>query len=319
MDVRPKRVIMASGSLYLTAPQSRERGLKLLRYIGHRLRSTGLQGSAPSERINGELLRTAPSQAIVKLFEDAKFYSWWMFDVPLGDWKDDLKVFGNVDAVLLSDCREEGIPYEFRFRESTKEELLHAFQSLSGPEYTALMKAYDFDATQADHGECVTMAKKFVNDARYALWTQEIWDRLQPVKGKVYLCHYDEVNPFGPWPTLGYPVAHHAVDLLAAFGGYDAQVNDATREAGRLLRGRYIDFINGDEPWKSDTIYCIGPNGQNGTIPAAEAGLEVPEHRSRRRYATFEILKQIGIDSLTRVWQQLLPTEGVDTGDAWKL
>lgn len=222
---------MASGSLYLTAPQSRDRGLKLLRYIEHRLRSTGVQGPTTSERPYGELLRAAPSQAIVKILEDAKFYSWWMFDAPLGDWKDDLKVFSNVDAVLLSDCREEGIPYEFRLRESTKEELLHAFQSLSGPEYTALMKSYDLDATQADHGECVTMAKNFVNDARYALWTQEIWERLQPLKGKVYLCHYDEVNPFDhgqPWATR-----LHITLLICSLRSADMMRRQTTRPGRR--------------------------------------------------------------------------------------
>ncbi|KAK5056227.1 hypothetical protein LTR84_012780 [Exophiala bonariae] len=313
MGIGPKRVIMASGSLYLTAPQTRDRGLKLLRYIEHRLSSGESKGTMSNiSAKEGDLLRKAPVHAIVKIFEEAKFYSWWMFDAPLGDWKNDLRVFGNVEAVLLSDCRDEGIPYEHRLRQSTKAEILNAFKGLSGSDYTTLMSAYGLDATQAGHAQCVTMATDFVNDARYALWTQEIWGQLQPVKKKVYLCHYDEVNPFGPWPTLGYSVAHHAVDLLAAFGGYDAEVNDATRNAGRLLRGKWIDFINGDEPWTPDMVYCIGPDGKSGPVPAGEIG-------PRRRYANFEILKRIGIDSLTHIWQQLLPTEGVDTGDLWKL
>jgi hypothetical protein len=250
----------------------------------------------------------------VKIFQDAKFYSWWMFDGPLSNWNDDVRVFSNVEAVLLSDCKEEGAAYDHRLRCSTKEELLNAFQSLPEPEHTALLNAYGFNAAQDGHEKLVTMARNFINDARYALWTQEIWNRIKPVKGKAYLCHYDEVNPFGPWPTLGYPVAHHAVDLLAAFGGYDDEVNAATRAAGRLLRGKWIDFINGEEPWASDMIYCFGPDGQNGPMPAAEE-FDLDETRMRRRYANFQILNKIGIDSLTRVWQQLLPTEGVDSGE----
>lgn len=311
MNVRPKRVILASGSLYLTPPQDRKRCFKLLQFIEHSLRSKIPHEHVPSEQSHSKLLRKAPVQDIVKVLEESRSYSWWMFDAPMGDWKDDVKVFSNVEAVLLSDCKEEGAIYDLRLRQTTKEKLLGAFQSLPAPEYTALLNAYGFDAAQDDYEKCVTMARLFVNDSRYALWTREIWSRINSVNRKAYLCYYDEVNPFRPWPTLGYPVAHHAVDLLAAFGGYDDEVNEATKEAGRLLRGKWINFINGEEPWASGTIYCIGPGGQNDLVPVAEE-LDLDETLTRRRYATFQILKQIGLESLTKVWQQLLPTEGVD-------
>ena len=211
----------------------------------------------------------------------------------------------------MSDCKEEGMPYDSRLRQRTKEEIIDAFQTLPEPEFTALTSAYGFETTQHDYEKCIRMATNFINDARFALWPQEIWNQINSAKGKAYLCHYDEVNPFGPWPTLGYPVAHHAVDLLAAFGGYDDEVNAATREAGRLLRGKWIDFINGEEPWASNVIYCIGPDGKNGPVPKAEE-LDLDSTTTRRRQANFQILKKIGLDSLTRVWQHLLPTAGVD-------
>lgn len=310
MNIKPKRAILASGSLYLTAPQDRRRGLKLLHFIEQALRSRSTHNSAANDWASGELLRKAPVQDLVKIFQESKFYSWWMFEDLLGDWKDDVRVFSHVDAVLLSDCRDEGVPYDQRLRQSTKEELLAAFQSLSEVERAALFDAYDFNAEQDDREKCNTMARDFVNDARYALWTREIWDRIKTINGKAYLCQYDEVNPFGPWPHLGRPVAHHAVDLLAAFGGYDDVVNGATKEAGRVLRGKWIDFINGEEPWAPDMIYCIGPDGKNGPVPAEEPSSN--KTAVRRRTANFPILKQIGIDALTRVWQQLLPTDGVD-------
>ena len=311
MGVKPKRVILASGSLYLTPPQDRKRCFKLLQFIEHSLKSKAAQEHFPSEQTPGKLLREAPVQDIVKVLEDSKSYSWWMFGAPMGDWMDDVEVFRNVEAVLLSDCKEESAVYHPRLLQSTKEELLSPFQSLPLSDRTALFNAYDFDPAQDDYEKCITMARLFINDCRYTLWTHEIWGRLNSANRKAYLCYYDEVNPFRPWPTLGYPVAHHAVDLLAAFGGYDEVVNEATLEAGRLLRGKWIDFINGEEPWASDLICCIGPDGQNDLVPVAKE-LDSDRTLPRRRYANFPILKQIGLESLTKVWQQLQPTEGVD-------
>lgn len=311
MGVRPKRVILASGSLYLTPPQDRERCFQLLQFIEHSLRSKLPQNHVASDQSPSKLLREAHVQDIVKVLEESKSYSWWMFDAPMGDWTDDIKVFGNVEAVLLSDCKEEGAVYDLRLRQNTKEELLSAFKSLPLSDYSALFNAYGVDAAQDDYEKCVTMARLFINDSRYALWTHEIWCRLNSANGKAYLCHYDEVNPFKSWPTLGHPVAHHAVDLLAAFGGYDDEVNEATLEAGRLLRSKWINFINGEEPWASDLIRCIGPDGQNDLVPVAEE-LDLDRTLPRRRVAAFQILKQIGLESLTKVWQKLLPTEGVD-------
>ena len=311
MDIRPKRVILASGSLYLTPPQDRKRCFKLLQFIEHSLWSKVPQEHVTSQQSPGKLLREASVQDIVKVLEESKSYSWWMFDAPMGDWTNDVKVFSNVEAVLLSDCKEEGAVYDPRLRQSTKEELLSAFQSLPASDYIALFNAYDFDVARDDYEKCVTMARLFVNDSRYAVWTHELWGRINSANRKAYLCYYDEVNPFRSWPTLGYPVAHHAVDLLAAFGGYDGEVNQATRKAGRLLRGNWINFINGEEPWPSDMICCVGPDGQNDLVPVTE-DLDLDRTSPKRRYAAFQVLKQIGLDNLIKVWQKLLPTEGLD-------
>lgn len=307
MNVKPKRALLMSGSLYLTPPQKQERCFRLLRSIEHALERT-----VSNDRTGGNLLRQAPAQDIVKILEEGRLFSWWMFDSSLTDWTDDVRVFSNVEAVLLSDCKEESGLYDFSLLPMSKEELLNAFQTLPKPGYAALLNAYGLDKPPDDYETCLTLARNFINDARYALWTREIWSRINSARGKAYLCHYDEVNPFGSWPTRGYPIAHHCVDLFASFGGYDEVVNEATKKAGRLLRGQWINFINGEEPWPSDTIYCFGPDGQNGQVPAAEE-LDVDETRTRRRQAAFKVLKQIGIKALTRVWQQLLPTTGVST------
>ena len=275
--------------------------------------------------IDGEstksLLYTAPPEEMMKIIQDAGFYSWWMFDSSMGDWKDDVKVFSNVaEAVLLSDCKDEAAHYDGRLRLIPREEQLKAFQSLSGSEYDAVAQVYDFEGAKHDKEKWATVVRDFVNDARYAMWTQELWHRINSATGtgvtcQAYLYHYDEVNPFAPWANWGYPIAHHAVDLLAAFGGFDETVNPATREAGRLLRGFWIDFINGGEPWPTDVIYGFGPAGKNGPIPAAKEIDSTDEGgtATRRRQAQFKVLKNIDIDSLTRVWIQLLPTLGVDT------
>ena len=300
--------------------------MKVFRWMEKSLTSNRAQNDTRGGRsIDGEstesILYTAPPGEMMKIVQEAGFYSWWMFDSSLGDWKDDVKVFANVaDAVLLSDCKEEAAPYDGRLRLILKEEQLKAFQSLPSSDYNALAQVYDFEGAQHDDERWAMVVRHFVNDARYAVWTQELWQRINSARGtgvtcKAYLCHYDEVNPFGPWPNWSFPVAHHAVDLLATFGGLDDTVNVATKEAGRLLRGFWIKFINGEEPWPSDMIYGFGPEGKNSLIPAVEEtdSTDTSRTATRRRQAQFQVLKSIGIDPLTRVWQQLLPTVGVDT------
>ena len=326
MNIKPRRAILASGSLYLTAPSDRERCMKIFDWMEKSLRSNRAHNDTRGGRsTDGEstasCLYTAPPEEMTKLVQEAGFYSWWMFDSSLGDWKDDLKVFANVvEAVLLSDCKDEAAPYDSRLRLIPKERQLAAFKSLPRPDYNELAEVYDFEGAQHDDEKWATVVRDFINDARCAVWTQELWHRINAARGtgvtcKAYLCHYDEVNPFGPWPNWSFPVAHHAVDLLAAFGGLDEMVNRATKEAGRLLRGFWINFINGEEPWPSDIIYGFGPDGKNGLICAAEVTDSTNRRGTtpRRRQAHFEVLKNIGIESLTRVWQQLLPTVGVDT------
>lgn len=91
-------------------------------------------------------------------------------------------------------------------------------------------------------------------------------------------------------------------------------MNAESREAGRLLRGKSIDFINGEEAWASDVIFCIGPDGKNSPVPKAEE-LDLDKTTTRQRQANFQILKKIGLKSLTRVWQHLLPTAGMGGGE----
>ena len=97
---------------------------------------------------------------------------------------------------------------------------------------------------------------------------------------RVYQFIIDQPNPWQPSSR-----AHHAVDLILLFGGYDLSFDLGAEAVGSEMRRRWISFINGEEPWAANKRMAFGPVGRSAEINDDEYGF-------RRRTRHFDLLKK---------------------------
>lgn len=136
-------------------------------------------------------------------------------------------------------------------------------------------------------------ALDFITDVRFALPAEDLW-RQSRERGNQNAFRYlfDEHNP---WHYSGR--AHHAVDLLFLFGGFDFR-NPLAERVGEVWREKWIDFSNGEDPWKSEERFAFGPHGRGGV-------LDEEEYKYRRREGCFEILRQMTWARYNPIFQHL--------------
>lgn len=186
-----------------------------------------------------------------------------------------------------------------------------------------LAEIYSIDASRP--GSCVLGALDFLNDLKFllpaeilafraAVWNPYILSAADgslgpatPEPGGVYRCIIDEVNPW-----QGSHGAHHGVDLLLLFGGFDAGLlgpDDASPsssssgfvQTGRDMRGRFIKFINGGEPWDMQSVGTFGPWGTYKELHRGPGG----ELSMRRRMGHLDVLRKVETDVLEKVFMDL--------------
>lgn len=166
-----------------------------------------------------------------------------------------------------------------------------------------LAKAYGIDQLKEDHDRARRGALHFFGDSRFCAWPFSITKNVNSAGVRAYQYHYDEPNPFQPKEKAK---AGHAVDLFALFGGYDNehQFHDETQRVGRMLRTKWIDFVNGEEPWSTNETYVFGPEGLTGAIDRNSGGA-VHDLNPRRRQAELAIIREVGYKACMEVWQRL--------------
>lgn len=160
---------------------------------------------------------------------------------------------------------------------TTVDDIISAFDS-AGDDSAALKKMYHI--YQDRPSSCRTGALDFINDYKFVLPIERM-SRLWKASHKdVYRCLIDESNPWQP--SSG---AHHAVDLVLLFGGFDLSFSPGALETGKSMRKAWIKFINNEAPGAadSDSRLAFGPYGTCRAIDDLEA-------RSRRRVAQVEKL-----------------------------
>ena len=118
------------------------------------------------------------------------------------------------------------------------------------------------------------------------------------------------------WAGGGVGGGHHraggakqsrgAVDLFGLFGGYDdaEEFSDEHRRVGRMMRTKWIDFVNGEEPWGTNETYLLGPEGMTGAIDR-DSGAAVKDLNPRRRQAEIDVVKEVGYTAVMEIWQRL--------------
>lgn len=297
------RAILQSGSLYASPPQTDRSGFGIVGLIEGNLQLIAFDKGNTSGSFGPEaFIPGADPQSLIQTLQDLQMTRLWLWDEPyLKDWPDAKKVFGSLKGVMIGDTRDEFVMWYYAFKNMTAKSILKCFETkTSGPEAgQKLTKVYGIDGLEEDQETVRQAAMHFMGDARYSAWPQHIAKTVNGSGGKVYQYHYDEPNPFYPAPLAG-----HATDLFALFGGYDEDVNDETRRVGRMLRTKWIDFVNGQEPWSTDEVFVFGPGGITGAINR-DSSAAVHDLNPRRRQAQLAVIREVGWQAAMEVWQNL--------------
>jgi carboxylesterase type B len=254
----------------------------------------------------------------------------------------------NLQSIMLGDCSFEGILWLSSIRQLSSDTITDAFLGPSpGPITERLAAAYLSSPslpalTSLGLTQPQTAALQFMSDRNFgwANWslTQSLRSRSpvvvvtnsQSTKPKVYPYIFDEPNPFAQRlpPGQGVPLAHHAVDLLALWGGYDADMPAAAttgtvvssfRDVGREFRSRVLAFVSTeastempregghggqDEPWEEGDVFAFGPEGRCGVVGRGE-------YEARRRVSeAYEVCESVGWGVREEVWERLVGAVG---------
>lgn len=143
---------------------------------------------------------------------------------------------------------------------------------------------------------CQNGALDFINDYKFVLpinRLEKLWNDSQK---PVFRYLVDEVNP---WQSSSG--AHHALDLVLLFGGFDQEFPDSTKFTGQAMRKAWIQFINLEQPWTtsaSDSYYSFGPHGVSQSIDKSGLG-------ARRRMTQTEMLGRMDSVLLDKVFAGL--------------
>lgn len=224
-------------------------------------------------------LATASSKSLVLAVKQAAVVSMWLQDEPaFANWQSRA---ASTPAMMIGDVEYESVIWHNGIQTATSASIVDSFNidaSHSGRLRT-LYGVVDGRTTACRNG-----ALDLINDVRFGLPAEDLWQTAQSLHGsnKAYRFLFDEPNPWQPSSR-----AHHAVDLLMLFGGFDTSHNPAANKVGTVLREKWILFANGEAPWQSRQRFVFGPYGRCGEI-------EEHEYKLRRREACFELLREMG-------------------------
>lgn len=300
-----ERAILQSGSMYTSPPQTDKAGFGLAGLIEGNLQLMEFDKGNTSGSFGPEAtIPGAPAEALVQSMKDLGITRFWLWDEPyFKDWDNDTRVFGKLKGLLVGDTAHEWVLWHAAFKSITAKKIRECFETkISPPEIGAkLAKAYGIDVLEEDHDTARREALHFLGDARFCAWPPLLTKNVNGSGVPAYQYYYDEPNPF---MEKHHAKAGHAVDLLGIFGGYDEDVNDETRRVGRMMRTKWIDFINGDEPWATNETYVFGPEGMTGAIDR-DSGAAVKDLNPRRRQAEMTAIKEAGWKAVMEIWQAL--------------
>ncbi|MCJ1412146.1 hypothetical protein MMC19_006238 [Ptychographa xylographoides] len=307
-----RRAILMSGSLYLSPPQPSDRCNAFLAPLEQLVR----EGS-------GRPLDEAPTAFLLEALRELGVQSMFLRETPeLVGWRDK-KMAESVEAVMVGDCEYESIIWLHGLRSLPAHEThallsplhppLHAHYKLSAspssPEPASSTSPSSLPsnlspiitATSDPHPTPYLPGLSLISTALFHLPTHTIATRAHAAGKQTYQYIIDEPNPFDPTSR-----AHHGVDLLYLFGGYDLTFSTTASKVGREIRGAFIRFINGETAWGSalsgegegdgdgeerkiggeDVCMAFGPEGLCKVV-----GIEGAEWRGRRDGAAMDLMR----------------------------
>ncbi|MCJ1282400.1 hypothetical protein MMC26_001723 [Xylographa opegraphella] len=250
-----QRAVLMSGSLYLSPPQPSERNEAFL---------------APLEKLvhddSGTSLEEAPAESLLKGLKSLNVNSMWLRETPeLKDWRDKIE---NVEALMVGDVEYESILWHNGVAALPPADV----HSLTSGLHPALAEEYALhpSSTSPPHLSALTL----ISNHLFHHPTYRIAARSRPKK-PTYQYLIDEPNPFSPSSR-----AHHGVDLIYLFGGYDLSEWEGAENIGKAMRQAWIKFVCGEEPWDREGCMAFGPGGKCAMLDIK--GQEWDERRKRR-------------------------------------
>ncbi|THW68769.1 carboxylesterase [Aureobasidium pullulans] len=273
-----KRGILMSGSLHMSPPQPEARAkTMLIDPVLEKLRAKGYSS-----------LEEAPVRALLEAQAEIPIPSVFLQEEDcFANWQEKT---GGIQELIIGDCEFESVLWRNGVEAMTAEQIVECFNK-AGPSGDRLKELYHINGLRAP--QCRHGALDFLNDVRFASPVPLIAERYRAEGKKVYRYLFDQANP---WQASSR--AHHAVDLLYLFGGFDMTMNPSAEELGKELRRRLIWYINGDAPWTIHKSMAFGPLGETKEID--DRGVA-----ARRRTRQMEEVKKLQASDVAAVFGSL--------------
>ncbi|TEA06075.1 Lipase 1 [Colletotrichum sidae] len=253
--------ILSSGSLYLSPPQPGERADAVRRVVTDHLR-----------RLDEGDIRGAPADVLVEVLRICGLQSWFLQTEPaLEAWRTEL---GDAQRVMISDVADEAVLWREGIWSMPADEVVAAFD-LAGDRSDGLKSMYNIFPGR--RSSCVLGALDFINDYKFLLPAQKLAGMYGMAGRPAFRCLVDEPNPWQP--SNG---AHHAVDLVLLFGGFDLSLSPLAQRTGQSMRHAWIRFVNSEAPWGPAPAAVFGPLGKFEVLD--ESGLGLRRRLSHARF-----------------------------------
>ncbi|TDZ31322.1 Lipase 1 [Colletotrichum spinosum] len=245
--------ILSSCSLYLSPPQPVERADAVRRVVTDHLR-----------RLDEGDLRGAPADVLVEVLRNCGLQSWFLQTEPaLQAWRTEL---GDAQRVMISDVADEAVLWREGIWSMPADEVVAAFD-LAGDRSDGLKSMYNIFPGR--RSSCVLGALDFINDYKFLLPAQKLAGMYGMAGRPAFRCLVDEPNPWQP--SNG---AHHAVDLVLLFGGFDLSFSPLAQRTGQSMRRAWIRFVNSEAPWgPAPAAAAFGPLGKFEVLDESRLGL----------------------------------------------
>ncbi|KAL7269070.1 hypothetical protein RUND412_008282 [Rhizina undulata] len=277
-----KRAILMSGHCYLSSPLAIAFGQALVSRVCEYLKI-----SQSGDWI--EELRKVPAEGIVEALRELEIHSMGLIDdghFYEGKWDKDY-VPDWVESIMLGDCEFESIIFNKTYQALSAPEIVALFNTPNTtPISQRLLETYNITPTddiRARHG-----ALNFISDAKFGFHNGVIASGFRAKGKRAFQYIIDQKNPWEPNGAR----AHHTVDILLLFGGFElTEIDpDARREfekVGDNMRQKWIEFANGIDPWDAGKVYGFGPNGECGEVSKEEFA------RRRRVLSGYKVIEQM--------------------------
>ncbi|KAK0385563.1 hypothetical protein NLU13_6742 [Sarocladium strictum] len=242
--------ILQSGTLGLSPPQPRPVAENLINRL-----SDDLQAHGEND------LRSAAVPVLLAAQDRLGMHSFYLQDdESLQGWKN----APFCERLLIGDTEFEAVLWRNGIESCAPAIICDAFAIL-GPESQRVKGLYGIVPDRPV--SCKLGALDFLNDVRFSLPIERalLLQRGHKEDSKVFRYVLDQPNP---WQASSR--AHHGVDLVYLFGGYDMSHSKPAQEVSRVMQDKWIEFISGRDPWSPGSAFAFGPFGVCAPLDAEQ-------------------------------------------------